>query len=52
MATTGGSADPTFVDTNVLIQAAITTAPRKRPRSMLESRSSGQEPWASTGISA
>ena len=27
MATTGGSADPTFVDTNVLIQAAITTAP-------------------------
>ena len=27
MATTGGSAEPTFVDTNVLIQAAITTAP-------------------------
>ncbi len=27
MATMGGSSDPTFVDTNVLIQAAITTAP-------------------------
>lgn len=27
MATTGGSADPTFIDTNILIQAAITTAP-------------------------